>query len=377
MRNARIAILLCTLSLLSLGLVMLWGIDSVDTRHHGHSSHFFLGQLGWAALGLAIMVAVARMDYASWRRFTLPVLVAAIALVLVSPFLGLPRRGASSDTVAEGLPFRPALTCVTAMVFCLASYRAWRKPPSQSTQDVLGHATEAEKSGLLTTGLTLYAVFSLWWLLVRTRESSFGLLLALTALIVLLVGGTKRWLVAGAYGAIAIGFALWLRADRLSWLLFIDFYTRHFDATRCRPITEIALSNGGWLGVGIGNGVLIRHEDPLRATDFIGNIIGEELGWLALIGLLVVYAGFVIAGFLVSIKARDNWGLLLGLGITSLVGLQTMLNLAVVTSLVRLQAPPLPLVSYAGTDLTMTLACVGLLLSIAKHSEDPNTRRTD
>jgi cell division protein FtsW len=367
MRTAKCGIFFCALSLLSLGLVMLWDIDAVATRERWQCSHFFWRQLGWIGLGLPIMLLVARQDYKRWRKFVFPVFGVAVAMFFVPSCMRRYVPGMGWATVIGGISFWPAELCVIATVLCLANCLAYWQENAPQTQPSSSHAAQPTMSGLATC-LLLFGVFWLWGLVILATNSSSVLLLAVPALIILWLGGARRWLVATCYGGIAVGYCCWLRCNEPRWTRFIDSYRWQFEIAHCRPLPAIALSRGGWLGVGLGNGRVSGIDDPAWATDFMGTVIGEELGCVARICLVLVYAALIGAGLLVSLKARDDWGFLLGLGITSLIGVQALINLAVVTSLIPLRAPALPFVSYAGGDLVMMLACVGLLLSIAKHS---------
>jgi cell division protein FtsW len=130
----------------------------------------------------------------------------------------------------------------------------------------------------------------------------------------------------------------------------------------------LALGSGGWTGLGLGNGLQKLGFVPENHTDFILSIIGEELG---LVATLLVVLGFVvimICGLFIACKARDTFGFLLGSGISFLIGLQAFINIGVATSALPNKGLPLPFVSYGGSNLVMMLASVGLLLSIARQS---------
>jgi cell division protein FtsW len=137
---------------------------------------------------------------------------------------------------------------------------------------------------------------------------------------------------------------------------------------------QLAFGAGGWTGLGLGNGRQKTGFVPEHHTDFILSIIGEELG---LVATLLIIAGFVaigICGFYIALHSADTFGMLLATGLTSLIGLQALINIAVVTGAVPNKGLPLPFISYGGSNLMMMLASVGVLFSIARHSRVPEKK---
>jgi cell division protein FtsW len=134
----------------------------------------------------------------------------------------------------------------------------------------------------------------------------------------------------------------------------------------------LALGAGGWFGLGLGNGRQKLGFVPEDHTDFIFSIIGEELGLIATLLVIVAFVAIVICGIYIAMNSRDTFGLLLGSGVTFLIGLQAFINIGVVTSALPNKGLPLPFISYGGSNLLMMLASVGLLLSIARKSQAPD-----
>jgi cell division protein FtsW len=130
----------------------------------------------------------------------------------------------------------------------------------------------------------------------------------------------------------------------------------------------LALGAGGWTGLGLGNSREKLGFLPEHNTDFIFAIIGEELGLVATLLVVAAFILLVICGMYIASHARDRFGMLLGMGITFLIGLQTFVNIGVVTSTLPNKGLPLPFISYGGSNLLMMLACIGVLLSIARHA---------
>jgi cell division protein FtsW len=131
----------------------------------------------------------------------------------------------------------------------------------------------------------------------------------------------------------------------------------------------LALGAGGWTGLGLGNGRQKLGFVPENHTDFIFSIIGEELGLIATLLVIVAFVAIVVCGIYIALNARDTFGLLLGSGITFLIGMQAFINIGVVTSALPNKGLPLPFISYGGSNLLMMLTSVGLLLSIARKAQ--------
>ena len=130
----------------------------------------------------------------------------------------------------------------------------------------------------------------------------------------------------------------------------------------------LALGAGGTSGLGLGNGRQKLGFVPEHHSDFIFSVIGEELGVVATIAVVVAFMAIVVSGLYIAWNARDRFGLILGTGITFLIGLQAFINIGVVTSALPNKGLPLPFISYGGSSLVMMLGSVGILLSIASYS---------
>jgi cell division protein FtsW len=131
----------------------------------------------------------------------------------------------------------------------------------------------------------------------------------------------------------------------------------------------IALGAGGPMGLGLGNGRQKLGFVPEHQTDFIFSVLGEELGLVATLAVVLVFVTLVICGVCIAWQARDTFGMLLAAGITFLIGLQAFINIGVVTSALPNKGLPLPFVSYGGSNLVMNLVGIGILLSIGRRSE--------
>jgi len=129
----------------------------------------------------------------------------------------------------------------------------------------------------------------------------------------------------------------------------------------------IAMGSGGLFGVGLAHSKQKLFYLPEAHTDFIFSIIGEELGIIGSMGIIILFTVFIWLGFKIAYSARDLFGQFLAFGLVTMIALQVMINIAAVTALIPTKGLPLPFISYGGTSLVYSLASVGLLLNIAKH----------
>jgi len=237
----------------------------------------------------------------------------------------------------------------------------------------------------LSRGLVVPGIFIALTMTLIFLEPDWGttLLLAAVSGIILLVAGV-RWryflppLLAGA-----VTFAVFLahnpvRMNRvLSWI--------NPDETKDGVGYQgwqamLALGSGGWSGLGLGNGRQKFGFLPEHQTDFIFANIGEELGLIATLAVVVAFVALLICGIYIAWHARDTFGLLLATGLTFLIALQAFINIGVVTSALPNKGLPLPFISRGGSNLFLMLVCVGLLLSVARRAGEPrlvSTRSLD
>ena len=136
----------------------------------------------------------------------------------------------------------------------------------------------------------------------------------------------------------------------------------------------IALGSGGVVGLGLGDGRQKFGYVPENHTDFILAIVGEELGLVATLGVVLAFLGISVCGIYIAMHASDRFGMMLGCGITFLISLQSFINIGVVTTVLPNKGLPLPFVSYGGSSVLMMLTSIGVLLSVARRANEPVRR---
>ena len=197
------------------------------------------------------------------------------------------------------------------------------------------------------------------------------ILLAAVSGSLLLVAGV-RWkhiLVPASVGAAGLAVSILHDPMRMKRIFSWWDLEQHKDGVGYQAYQAmIALGSGGWTGLGLGNGRQKLGFVPEHHTDFIFSIIGEELGLVATLLIVVAFVVVAICGIYIALNARDPFGFLLATGITFLIGLQAAINIGVVTSALPNKGLPLPFISYGGSNLLAMLTCVGILFSVARHA---------
>ena len=212
---------------------------------------------------------------------------------------------------------------------------------------------------------------------IQNHLSATILIIMIIAIMMLMAGSRIRYfLTFGTAGAVAGATALFAYAKltgkglfRITRLItFLDPFADIQDAGWQIVQSLYAIGSGGLFGVGLGNSTQKYLYIPEAHNDFIFSIIAEELGFLGCVAVIVLFALFIWRGILIAMKAPDMFGSLIAVGITSMVGLQAIINIAVVTSSMPVTGMALPFFSYGGTSLIILLCAVGVLLNISRQS---------
>jgi len=356
MKVAVTTLVFCVASLLALGMVMLYSSSMAQ-----HGTDYLTKQLIWCVLGVAACVAATVVDYRLLKRiWWLPLCVALMMLaVVLNHLVGAQYNGARRWFSHGGLNFQPSEFAKLALIIALA----WYGEHFQRQMPQL-------KRGLLIPGVLIGLTVGLIF-----KEPDVGNALALASVggIMLLIAGVRLRFFLPPVLAAAIGVGVFiyhnpLRSDRIhSWL--------HVEETKQNTGHQayeamVALGSGGLTGRGLGDSRQKLGFVPLQFSDFIFSIIGEELGLVATLLVIAAFVAIVSCGIYIAIHATDAFGLLLGSGITFLIGLQAFINIGVVTGTLPNKGLPLPFISQGGSNLLLMLTCVGLLLSIARQARE-------
>jgi cell division protein FtsW len=354
MKLAVTLLMFCVAALLALGMVMLYSSSMTQA-----GARYLVMQLIWGVLGLVLFVGAAMVDYRILKPLAWPLFILAVvllALVLV-PEIGYRVKGARRWFNFGNVRFQPSELGKIALIVVLAWYgdRYQRQMPTF-------------KRGILLPVILIAAILGL--IFVEPDRGTTVLLAAVAGGMLLLAGVQWKYFVPPiVLAGVGLAFSLWhdpMRMRRIfSWLYLED----HKEGAGFQAYQAmLALGSGGWTGLGLGNGRQKLGFVPEHHTDFIFSIIGEELGLIATLLIVVGFAVIACCGMYIASRARDAFGMLLASGITFLISLQALINIGVVTSALPNKGLPLPFISYGGSNLLAMLACVGLLVSVARRA---------
>ncbi|HEX9111348.1 MAG TPA: putative lipid II flippase FtsW [Terriglobales bacterium] len=349
-----------TLILVFIGLVMVFSASAVMAKERFGSAYTFLfRQLAWAVAGLVAMVLAMKLDYRKLRHpavvFTL---LGATTMLLISVFFLDRTHGTHRWFHLGPVSFQPSELAKPAIILFLAWFleaktkaiEDWRNtllPAIAPTAVFLGLIVLQPDLGtaIACAGITACILFIAG---ARLRYFGYAFLASLLPLYILI-------------------FHVAYRRDRI--LAFLNPYSdpqgRGFHIIQ----SLIAVSTGGVTGLGLMEGKQKLFYLPEPHTDFIFAVTAEELGMVGALAVIILFAIFLWRGTRAALRTQDNFGRFLAVGVTSMIVLQAFINISVVLGLMPTKGIPLPFVSYGGSSLFVTLACVGVLLNITKQAE--------
>nr|WP_207754299.1 stage V sporulation protein E [Caldicoprobacter guelmensis] len=324
----------------------------------GDKYYFFKRQCLWAVVGFVAMAFTANLDYWKLRKFSKPLLMLSILLLAAVLVVGVERNNAKRWLNIGGLSIQPSEIAKFALVLFLADSMARRKDRIKSFfQGVVPY--------LLLTGL----LFGL--IMLQPNMSTAGSLVLLV-MVMLFVSGARLWHLGllvggGAAAAAALVKAAEYRLER--WVAFLDPWKDPLETGYQIIQSLYSLGAGGLFGMGLGESRQKYLYIPYPETDFIFAIIGEELGFVGCTLLILLFVILIWRGLKIAITAPDLFGCLLAAGITGMIGIQTVINIAVVTASMPPTGLPLPFISFGGSSLAIFMASIGVLLNISKYAK--------
>jgi len=336
---------------------------ALSITEHNNVLYFLLLQGLWAAIGTGLLLVCMAIDYRWWKLVSPVLLVLAVAsLVLVlTPQFGFSQYGASRWLRLGPLPpTQPSEFVKLAVVLGLAT---WLSRPRPRTQGVL--------DGLLPLAAGLGVIT-----LLIMKQPDMG-----TVLVIILTAGTMYFLSGASFQSLTIlacsgmaGAVLLISsaAYRLTrWESFLDPWGDPEGKGFHIIQLLIALGSGGVWGLGVGASRQKFFYVPGAHTDGIFAIIGEEMGFVGSVAVILLFAAVVWRGARIIWRAPDAFGSLLAAGIVSWITYQALINIGGITRAIPLTGIPLPFVSYGGSSLAATMAAIGILLSISRYSRNP------
>ncbi|MHB1420041.1 MAG: putative lipid II flippase FtsW [Bacillota bacterium] len=350
-------IIISVLLLLSIGLIMVFSASAYEASLKNDTFLFLRKQFMWALLGVAIMIVTMNIEYPRLKRVANLALLGSMALLIMVLLIGVASHGSSRWLGVGFMRVQPSEIAKLAMVLFMA--RSLSKH-----QDELGSFFRGVVPHLLMLGIVSM-------LILAQPDLGTAVAVAGTTYLMLMAAGSKSshlgLLALG--GIVLVGLAIFLAPYRMErFIAFLDPWKDPADSGFQTIQSLLALGSGGLFGTGLGMGKQKLLYVPERHTDFIFSILGEELGFIGTAVVLILFFIFVWRGFRAALKAPDTFGSLLAVGITSMISLQAIINIGVVTGSLPVTGITLPFLSYGGSSLVFTMLSVGVLLNISRYA---------
>ena len=319
---------------------MVYSASNAVSRESRDDSYYFLKrQVLWCCIGLLAMTIAASFDYRKYKNLAWPLLgLSCILLVFVYvPGIGISISGGTRWIRIWKLSFQPVELAKLALVICVARLL------NRKIDEIRNF-----KSGILPGSLVI---------------------MASVTFIMLFVGGAKinQMALVTIVAVVLAAIAVLIKPYRLRRLLiFLDPWKDPKGSGYHIIQSFYALGCGGILGTGLGAGMQKLHYLPTPHTDFIFAVIGEELGLIGAVFITVLFMAIVWRGIHIALSTRNRFGSMLAFGIASLIGIQAIINIGVVTGSLPTKGLTLPFMSFGGTSMLISMISVGILLNISK-----------
>ena len=354
--------LILLLILLVVGLVMLYSASSAQSQYdtgYTISTKYLQKQAVCAGLGLLCMWAFSRIPAQVWYRLAWPLYGVSILLLLSVLVFGQSVNGARRWINIAGIQFQPSEIAKFTMILLFARLTRRYGPDARKF-----------RYGVLGFGCALLGILVP---LALEKHLSAIMLMGMVAVVMMYVAGTNpKWLLAGA-GAAAVFVVIYVTfmgyaGDRITAWLHPE---QDPGDTGYQILQSLyAIGSGGLFGLGFGKSRQKYLYLPFQYNDYIFAIVCEELGLVGAVLIIALFAATILRGYWVALRARDRFSTVLAAGLVTLIAVQTILNLGVVTNLLPSTGIALPFFSYGGTALAVNLGEMGIVLSISRHRND-------
>lgn len=354
-----LALFLSVIALVLVGLVMALSATAAPSLSGTDSAwSLFKSQAMWLGMGTVALLVLLRIDYHYWKRLAPIGLVVSLVLLALTavPSIGLSANGARRWLEVGSIIFQPSELAKIAIVVFIADLLSRPDRPMEDTRLTL----------LPVLGLTALTTT----LLMLQPHLGTTLVIAGVAMAMLYFAGARliHLAVAATVGvgvtAMMVAYSPWRRERMLG---FLDPWEDPFGNGYQTLKSLHAMASGGLDGMGLGAGRAKWGFLPYAHTDFIFAVIGEELGMIGSLFVVILFVGIAAGGLGVALRAPDRFGMLLAVGITSWIILQAALNMGAVLAIFPVVGITLPLLSFGGTSVVATLAAMGVLLNVARQ----------
>ena len=349
-----------TLLLLTIGVVMVLSASyarayfSASTGHN--AAYYFIRQLGFAAAGTAAMFILSRFPMSFYARMSFPVLAASVVLLALVPVIGVSQGDATRWIDLGFTTFQPSEIAKIAVILYFAALICRFRARMRTF-----------RYGILPFAAVLLLIVGL--LVLEPHFSAAIIIIAIGAVMLFLGGARLYWFIGGGallLGALAVVMAFFPYASNriASWL---DPFSNTQGVGYQIIQSLYAIGSGGLFGLGLGHGRQKYLYLPEEHNDFIFAVVCEELGFVGAVAILLLFALLIIRGYYLAMHMRDRFSFLVTAGITTLLAIQVILNVAVVTNLAPCTGISLPFFSYGGTALMIQLGEMGIILSASRE----------
>lgn len=355
-------LLIATIALVFIGIIMVYSSSGPDgVVRYNNSMHFAKRHIFWALVGLSMMLLMSKLDYRIWKKHATKIYILSIflALLLFTP-LGIEIKGATRWLNVGFTTYMPSDGIKLGSILFFAAFldnkhKRVRKYLQGALPAILIIGLSAgliySQKDLSTSATVAGTMFSMFFVA--------GMHLPIVIFMGLAAGGLFKVALTGEENEYRLRRLLSFKdpfADKLGdgWQIVQSLY---------------ALGSGGIFGVGLGQSKQKFFYIPEPYNDFIFSILGEELGLIGSLLVLGLYTLIIYRGFIIGMNARDAFGTYLATGITSLLAIQTFINIGVATSSIPVTGITLPLISYGGTSLVLYLIGLGILMNISRYTK--------
>ncbi len=351
-----------TIALLVVGTLMVYSASFVVAHNEFNDDLYFLiRQLAWVAIGTVGLLFALRVDYHNWRRLSLLAMLGCVALLLLVLVPGIGARSYGAVRwirLGPLLQVQPSELAKLAIVLYLADWLSRRG------------AAEVKQLGRGSLPFAIIVVVVAGLVEFQPDLGTTSIIVGTAAVIFFVAGANLLHVGMLACGGVLAGIAAiarmsGYRQDRIA--AFLDPWSDIQGTGWHTAQTLIALGSGGLFGTGLGASRQKFYWVPNAHTDAIFSIIGEELGFVGSVGVLALFAVIAWRGFSIAWRAPDTFGRLLATGLTSMLILQALVNIAVVTNSVPYTGITLPLVSFGGNSTVISMVAIGALLNISRY----------
>jgi len=353
-------LLVLTITLIGIGIVSVFDASYASQLRLSESEYLLVAkQARWAVIGLAVMLVTMRIPYWTWRKYAFPAIAASIILLVCVfvPHIGHSINYSRRWVGPSALSLQPSEFAKLALILYLAHICTVQGPRLKRLQEgllpLLSVVTVTcvliEREPDLGTAMVLFATSTVMLYVAGARGRHLGSLLGLVAFVVLAMSITKPY-----------------RMLRL--IAFTNPKAYQLDNGYQVWHSLIAIGSGGFAGRGLGDGIE-KIFIPMAPTDFIFPVIAEEWGFVGAVIVVTLFLLIVARGYTIAHSTKDTFGSLLATGLTAMIALQSLINIAVATSSIPDTGVPLPFISYGGSSLVMLMASIGLLLNISRYPE--------